>query len=93
MSSEDLELVSQPLERTLVGNNDDDEEEDGIVINHHDPSDHSQGEDIPFTSDFSDAANLPPVVNRNTLVQCEEERPDTGTVYFKNKLSLEQGFL
>ena len=69
----------------MVGN--DEEEEDEIVINHHDPAVSLQGEDIPFTSDFS--ANLtPPLANRSTMVQFEEERPDTGMEVYNslNKL-------
>ena len=75
-NSHTSEQDSQPLERTLVGN--DDEEEDEIVIDRHVAMDNLQGEDIPFTSECSDPANLMPLANRNTLVQFEEERPDTG---------------
>ncbi|XP_078367466.1 uncharacterized protein LOC144651409 isoform X2 [Oculina patagonica] len=67
-----------PLERTLVGDDDDDEEGDEIVINHHDTASNLHGEDIPFSNEFGDTANLTPLVNRNTMVQLEEERPDTG---------------
>ena len=67
-----------PLERTLVGDEDDDEE-DEIIINHHTPASNLHGEDIPFSNEFSDTANLTPLVSRNTVVQLEEEeRPDTG---------------
>lgn len=65
-----------PLERTLVG--DEDDEEDDIIINHHTPASNLHGEDIPFSNEFSDTANLTPLVSRNTVVQLEEERPDTG---------------
>ena len=78
LNSHASEQDSQPLERTLIGN--DDEEEDEVVINHHDATDNLQGEDIPFTSECNNAANLTPLANRNTLVQFEEERPDTGMV-------------
>ena len=78
LNSHTSEQDSQPLERTLVGN--DDEEEDEVVINHHDATDNLQGEDIPFTSECGNAANLTPLPDRNTLVQFEEERPDTGMI-------------
>lgn len=85
LNSHASEHDSQPLERTLVGN--DDEEEDEVVINHHDATDNLQGEDIPFTSECNNAANLMPLANRNMLVQFEEERPDTGmVVYFDYSL-------
>ena len=66
-----------PLERTLVGD-DEEEEEDEEVINHHDTGSNLHGEDIPFPSELSNAGNLTPLINRNTVVQLEEsERPDT----------------
>ena len=48
------------------------------MINHSEINRNPQGDDIPFTSDSGDAENLTPPVNRDTLVQFEEERPDTG---------------
>ena len=48
------------------------------MINHIEITRNPQGDDIPFTSDGSDVGNLTPPVNRDTLVQFEEERPDTG---------------
>ena len=75
-----MEQASLPQDRTLVG---DDENEDEIVINHYDTSSNLQGDDIPFTCELSDAGNLTPLANRNTgtVVQFEEERPDTGMSY------------
>lgn len=65
-----------PLERTLVGD-EQEEEEDEIVINHHETTSNLHGEDIPFSSELSNTANLTPLVKRNAVVQLEEERPDT----------------
>lgn len=76
LSSDALQQVSLRQDRTLVG--DDDDEEDEVVINHSEITRNPQGDDIPFTSDGGDAGNLTPSVNRDTLVQFEEERPDTG---------------
>jgi len=79
-------MVEQPslqLERTLVG---DEEEEDEVVINHHDTASNLHGEDIPFSSELSSTGNLTPLVNRNTVVQLEEERPDTGMFEYKGDL-------
>lgn len=75
LSSDALQQVSLPQDRTLVG---DDDDEDEVVINHSEITRNPQGDDIPFTSDGGDAGNLTPPVNRDTLVQFEEERPDTG---------------
>lgn len=75
LSSDALQQVSLPQDRTLVG---DDDDEDEVVINHSEITRNPQGDDIPFTSDGGDAGNLTPSVNRDTLVQFEEERPDTG---------------
>lgn len=75
LSSDALQQVSLPQDRTLVG---DDDEEDEVVINHSEITRNPQGDDIPFTSDGGDAGNLTSPVNRDTLVQFEEERPDTG---------------
>ena len=75
LSSDALQQVSLPQDRTLVGDDDDDDE---VVINHIEITRNPQGDDIPFTSDGSDVGNLTPPVNRDTLVQFEEERPDTG---------------
>ena len=72
-----VEQPSLPLERTLVGD-EEEEEEDEIVINHHDTASNLHGEDIPFSSELSITGNLTPLINRNTVVQLEEERPDTG---------------
>jgi len=80
-----VEQHSLPLERTLVG---DEEEEDEIVLNHHDTADNLHGEDIPFSSELSSTGNLTPLVNRNTVVQLEEERPDTGRCEHKSDLFL-----
>ena len=80
-------MVEQPsllLERTLVG--DEEEEEDEIVINHHDTASNLLGEDIPFSSELSNTGNLTPLVNRNAVVQLEEERPDTGKYEHKSDL-------
>lgn len=72
-----VEQPSLPLERTLVGD-EEEEEEDEIVINHHDTASNLHGEDIPFSSELSITGNLTPLINRNTVIQLEEERPDTG---------------
>ena len=64
------------LERTLVG--DEEEQDDEVVLNHHNTVGNQQGEDIPFSNEFSNNVSQTPVVNRNTVMQIEEERPDTG---------------
>ena len=71
-----VEQPSLPLERTLVG--DEEEEEDEVVINHHDTTSNLYGEDIPFSNELGNTANQTPLVNRSTVLQLEEERPDTG---------------
>lgn len=68
-----------PLERTLVG--DEEDEEDEIVINHHDTGSILHGEDIPFSSALGRT-----LVNRKTVLQLEEERPDTGKYKHKSDL-------
>ena len=72
LSSDALQQVSLLQDRTLVG---DDDEEDEVVINHIEITRNPQGDDIPFTSDGGGAGNLTPPVS---MVQFEEERPDTG---------------
>lgn len=74
-------MVEQPLllERTLVG--DEEDEEDEIVINHHDTASNLHGEDIPFSSELGRTP-----INRKTVLQLEEERPDTGQYMHKSDL-------
>ena len=74
-------MVEQPLllERTLVG--DEEDEEDEIVINHHDTASNLHGEDIPFSSELGRT-----LINRKTVLQLEEERPDTGKYMHRSDL-------
>ena len=67
------------LERTLIGDEEDGNDLGEVVLNRYTVDGNQQeGEDIPFTNGFHPVSDQTPVVNKNTVMQLEEERPDTG---------------
>ena len=67
------------LERTLIGDEEDGNDLGEVVLNRYIVDGNQQeGEDVPFTNGFHPASDQTPVVNKNTVMQLEEERPDTG---------------
>ncbi|XP_022796822.1 uncharacterized protein LOC111335223 isoform X4 [Stylophora pistillata] len=84
------------LERTLVGNEEDSNDLDEVVLDHHTDVGNQPGEDIPFTNGSHPPSDQTPVVNRNTVLQLEEERPDTGqdpdTFFSSNNVQANDNF-
>ena len=89
LSSQALKQLTQPLERTLIGD-DDDEEEDEIVVNHLVADESLQVNDDPLSGEVTTPSNATPSASRNAMLQVEqleEERPDTGMIRISVYLS------